>query len=311
MFVLVLKPICVAAAAAVAMTLLFGSLFDEAHENPRWMTPGEAKAAQDQGLKDPVAQIRPPRELGDLWQRRSAVFSGEVGNLGGLLLSGREPVDRSIALALQPVDVEQELESERKTESRDFTGGAGRNARRVERQRDQEWIRVHTPPQPPQLDLNAPVDADEWAQREPGPDATVIVANAATNYEMEGRLVLFEGGVTMSGPDFSLASDRLDVHMGEEDGRPSKMVAYGDVQVRTSGQGNGGASPDSGIQASAQRATFDPLRETLLLEGWPRIRDADGSDLAASESGAVITIHTRTGKIETSGRTRSRLSIGQ
>ena len=308
MFVIVLRPICFAAAAAAAVALLFASLFDESRDNTAWIAPSEAKAAADNRGAGTIGAVRSPRDVMSLWDRRAPTGVSGRAAPSGPYSRFDQPMDQSLAMALQPVDVEQELQQDRQLASRQVGGKAERPSR-AHREQDEEWLRVHTPPRAPLLDQQKPEEVDQWASREPGPDSTVIVANAATNYEMDGRLVLFEGGVSMQGPDFSLDSQRLDVHMGDNNTRPEKMIAYGDVQVRTSSNGDADGSSGGVINASAQRATFDPVGETLLLEGWPRLSDSGGRDLAASEADTVITIHTRTGKIETTGRTRSRLSM--
>lgn len=294
MFAIVFRSICFTVAAAASIALLFGSLFDESTEHGSWISPTEANAAPP-SPEFAVATVEPPRGTGNLWKRRaSSLMRGEATTP---LPPGKNETDRSMALALQPVDVERELEAIDPAESPRGPRPGG------DRESDAEWLRVHTPPKPPPLESEPP-DA-ESENREAGPGATVITANSAANYEKDGRLVLFEGGVNLKGPDFSLESNRLDVHMGGGGTRPDQMIAYGDVVVRTAGQGDS----EKSVTASAQRATFDPSAETLLLQGWPQVTDSSGRNVAASEAGSSITIHTQTGKIVTSGRTRSRLSM--
>lgn len=305
MFKIVLRPICFAAGAAAAVVLLFGSLFGDIRDSGRWSVPTEAQASGSDDGRRAVAQINAVREPDHLWSRRAPRALAAAGE-SSVPVARALPLDRMpLELAAQPADVESELRDRR-----------DRDARRAprpgpERQRqpmDEEWLRVHTPPRPPQFSADVPESVEQRLSREPGPGATVIVADAATNYDLDGRLVLFEGGVRLDGPDFSLASERLDVHMGEGGAVPEKMVAYGDVRVTT--RKDEGSGDGAEVNGRAQRATFDPDSGLLVLEGWPQLDDPDGSRLTASQADTVIRIYTRTGKVETTGRTRSRLSLG-
>ena len=302
MFRIILRPICFAAGAAAAVVLLFGSLFGDVREGGRWSVPTEAHAAEAAEGQGMVAQISAVRQPDNLWGRRAPRPLQEGA---GAEVVRAVPVDgMPLELAAQPADVGMELAQRKRRD----TGRQGPEVRRQRNPGDEEWLRVHTPPRPPQILVEAPASIQERLRRDPEPDATVIMADAATNYDLDGRLVLFEGGVSLEGPDFSLASERLDVHMGEDGARPERMVAYGDVRVSTRADD---ADASAGrVNGRAQRATFDPRQGLLVLEGWPQLDDPDGSRLTASQADTVIRIHTRTGKVETTGRTRSRLSLG-
>jgi lipopolysaccharide transport protein LptA len=121
--------------------------------------------------------------------------------------------------------------------------------------------------------------------------------------ETEQNRVTFNGNVTMNCTRFVLKADKVVTNMqGEESGSNGiqKVVSEGHVVVHM--YAPGGVGP--GYIATGNQAFYDPEKETLLLTGWPKIEEGNKA-LVASSAATEILIDTKTGRLTTTGSTRT------
>ena len=114
--------------------------------------------------------------------------------------------------------------------------------------------------------------------------------------------IVFTGHVTMTSPTFHMVSDKLIMHMGK-DGETFKLAeSRGSVKVQLTG-----GPPEKMYRGQSEVALYNPSKGTLVMTGWPKIQ-GDGQELIASESSTKVTLYPATGKMNTEGRTQTRVA---
>ena len=114
--------------------------------------------------------------------------------------------------------------------------------------------------------------------------------------------IVFTGHVTMTSPTFHMVSDKLIMHMGK-DGETFKLAeSRGSVKVQLTG-----VPPEKRYRGQSEVALYDPKKGTLVMTGWPKIQ-GDGQELIASESTTRVILFPATGKLNTEGRTQTRVA---
>jgi lipopolysaccharide transport protein LptA len=132
-----------------------------------------------------------------------------------------------------------------------------------------------------------------------------ITADSATNFDLKSKTVVFEGSVSLHCNEFTLAADRLVVHMESESGSMSRMVANGNVDVNlTKG------SREERYQGFGEEATYDPKGQSIVFRGWPRIL-GHGREHRAAAASTQMTLHTNPAKLVTQGRAQTRIIPGE
>jgi lipopolysaccharide transport protein LptA len=151
------------------------------------------------------------------------------------------------------------------------------------------------------------VGPTEGPSFEPVPDGAgySITADAATNFDLKTKTVVFAGHVSLHCEDFTLASDRLVVHMESESGQLSRLVANGNVEVHLT---KGPATEQ--YHGAGEEAVYEPAKQTLLLLGWPRIR-GQGREHRAASAGTRMTLHLNPARLFTEGRAQTRILPGE
>ena len=102
---------------------------------------------------------------------------------------------------------------------------------------------------------------------------------SSTSLEADGSLnsVVFRGDVVAKQSDLVIYSDELKVTFQEDGGVLSQAVATGNVRVVRGDQ-----------VAMAERAVYDNVKETIFLEGKPKVKQGD-----SFLEGSQITIFLR------------------
>ncbi|MCB1224344.1 MAG: hypothetical protein KDK99_00915 [Verrucomicrobiales bacterium] len=128
-----------------------------------------------------------------------------------------------------------------------------------------------------------------------------ITADAATNFDLDSRTVVFSGNVRLVTPSLKLAADHMVVHMEGGAEAMDRLVANGNVEVVMEGQ-----SQEGRYHGYAEEATFDAKAGRIQLMGWPRIIGM-GREHRAASAGTVMTLHTNPARLETDGRAQTRI----
>ncbi len=147
-----------------------------------------------------------------------------------------------------------------------------------------------------------PVAPKPTVKISPGLGALSIDAERADSETAKNR-VTFNGNVSMNCTRFTLKADKVIADMQGDDGSGSgvqKVVSEGHVVVNMNAPDGVGA----GYIASGNRAIYDPEQETLLISGWPKIEEGNKA-LVASSAATEILIDTKTGRLTTTGSTKT------
>ena len=132
-----------------------------------------------------------------------------------------------------------------------------------------------------------------------------ITADSATNFDLKSKTVVFAGNVSLHCNEFTLAADRLVVHMESESGSMSRMVANGSVNVNlTKG------TREERYQGFGEEATYDPKGQNIVFRGWPRIL-GHGREHRAASATTKMTLYTNPAKLLTEGRAQTRIIPGE
>lgn len=151
------------------------------------------------------------------------------------------------------------------------------------------------------------VKSDQPPKFEPVPDGAgySITADSATNFDLKTRTVVFVGHVSLVSQDFTLSADRLVVHMESAGGQMSRLVANGNVEVHMT-QGTAAEQ----YHGTGEEAVYEPVKQTLLFLGWPRIR-GQGREHRAAAAGTRMTLHLNPARLVTEGRAQTRILPGE
>ena len=129
-----------------------------------------------------------------------------------------------------------------------------------------------------------------------------ISSDAATNFDLNTSTVVFSGSVTLKCTDFILNADRLVAHMTKGPNQTlSKLVANGNVDFHTTG-----VAKEETYRGNGEQADFDPATGIIIMSGWPKII-GHGREHNASSATTVMSINTKSPKLETTGRAQTRL----
>ena len=129
-----------------------------------------------------------------------------------------------------------------------------------------------------------------------------IASDAATNFDLKTNTVVFSGSVTLKCTDFILHSDRLVAHMTKGPSQTlSKLVANGNVDFHMTG-----VPKEEAYRGNGEQAVFDPATGIIVMSGWPRII-GHGREHNAASATTVMTLNTKSPKLETEGRAQTRL----
>ncbi len=135
----------------------------------------------------------------------------------------------------------------------------------------------------------------------PSLGALSIDADRADTEDDKNR-VSFNGNVNLTCERFTLKADKLIANLAEKDDASGvkKVLSEGHVVVNM----NGAEAGSPGFIASGSSAIYDPEKETMLLKGWPKIEEGNKS-LIASSAATEILIDTKTGRLTTTGSTKT------
>ena len=132
-----------------------------------------------------------------------------------------------------------------------------------------------------------------------------ITSDVATNFDLKTNTVVFSGSVTLKCTDFILQSDRLVAHMTKGPSQTlSKLVANGNVDFHMTG-----VPKEEAYRGNGEQAVFDPATGIIVMSGWPRII-GHGREHNAASATTVMTLNTKSPKLETEGRAQTRLLMG-
>ncbi len=146
-----------------------------------------------------------------------------------------------------------------------------------------------------------PVPTKPAVKLSPGLGALSIDAERADSETASNR-VTFNGNVTMNCTRFTLKADKVVANMqeGEEANGVRKVVSEGHVVVHMNAPDGQGV----GYIATGNQAIYDPEQETLRITGWPKIEEGNKA-LVASSASTEILIDTKSGRLTTTGSTRT------
>lgn len=129
-----------------------------------------------------------------------------------------------------------------------------------------------------------------------------ISSDAATNFDMKSNTVVFSGKVTLKTTDLILEADRLIVHMNPGETQTlKKLVANGKVDFHLIG-----VPKEEVYRGSGEQAVFDPNTGIIVMSGWPKII-GQGREHIAAASTTVMSLNTKSPRLETEGRAQTRL----
>ena len=116
----------------------------------------------------------------------------------------------------------------------------------------------------------------------------------------EKNIASFHGDVELSCERFQMKADHVVANLGDEStgGGLKKVVGEGNVTVRMFG------ADSPGYVGSGSRAVYDPIKETIILSGWPKIEEGTKA-LVANAASTEILIDTKTNHLTTSGSTKT------
>jgi len=138
----------------------------------------------------------------------------------------------------------------------------------------------------------------------PNGEGYSITADAASHFDMGNKTVTFSGNVALQNSAFTLHAKRLVVHLDSESGQMKRMVANGDVDVALT-QGE----VEQRFRGWGEEAVFEPVSNSIVMQGWPRIL-GHGREHRAASATTKMTIHLQPSKLVTEGRAQTRILAG-
>lgn len=141
--------------------------------------------------------------------------------------------------------------------------------------------------------LAAPLDASAGYQ---------ITAEEVTQLDSRTGKVIFNKNVHLTSPQFNLESDQLVVFLGKDKNTMRLMEAHGNVNVLLTG-----VPPEKTYRGQSRNATYDPLKDAIVLSGWPKVKGQSQEQVAASEN-TRMTLFTKSGRMQTEGRAQTRIT---
>ena len=129
---------------------------------------------------------------------------------------------------------------------------------------------------------------------------TMTIDAERADSENSKNLVTFNGNVRIDCKRFQMKADKVVSHLRQPDvgGGVEKVVSDGNVTVKMLG------TDGPGYVASGSHAIYDPIKETILLTGWPKIEEGNKA-LVASSAATEILIDTKTSRLTTNGSTKT------
>jgi lipopolysaccharide transport protein LptA len=129
---------------------------------------------------------------------------------------------------------------------------------------------------------------------------TMTIDAERADSENSKNLVTFNGNVRIDCKRFQMKADKVVSHLRQPDagGGVEKVVSDGNVTVKMLG------TDGPGYVASGSHAIYDPIKETILLTGWPKIEEGNKA-LVASSASTEILIDTKTSRLTTNGSTKT------
>lgn len=129
---------------------------------------------------------------------------------------------------------------------------------------------------------------------------TMTIDAERADSENSKNLVTFNGNVRIDCKRFQMKADKVVSHLREagSGGGVEKVVSDGNVTVKMLG------TDGPGYVASGSHAIYDPIKETILLTGWPKIEEGNKA-LVASSAATEILIDTKTSRLTTNGSTKT------
>ncbi|MEZ5299438.1 MAG: LptA/OstA family protein [Verrucomicrobiales bacterium] len=125
-----------------------------------------------------------------------------------------------------------------------------------------------------------------------------ITANSQTDFDLNTKTVVFTGDVEVSTDRFRMTTEKLVVHMRDDQQGMEYAEAFGDVRIQMNADG---ATP--GYRGTSKEATYRPDSGLLTLTGWPEITQA-GKKHIATTAETKMMLYTD-GRMKTSGRNRT------
>lgn len=132
-----------------------------------------------------------------------------------------------------------------------------------------------------------------------------ILADAATNFDLNSRTIVFSGHVSLKCSEFAMSAERLVVHMDSKQQTLKKLVANGKVDIHLTG-----VPEQERFRGQSEEAVFDPATGGITLSGWPRIQ-GQGREHQASTPTTKMTLYTMHPRLATEGRAQTRLLMGK
>lgn len=161
-------------------------------------------------------------------------------------------------------------------------------------------------PPTPRESLPSVTEASAPPEFDPVPTSSGyhITSDAATNFDMKSNTVVFSGSVTLKCTDFILTADRLVAHMTSGNVQTlSKLVANGKVDFHLTG-----VPKEESYRGSGEQAVFNPDTGMIVMSGWPKII-GHGREHNAASATTIMSLNTKSPKLETEGRAQTRLLI--
>ena len=84
--------------------------------------------------------------------------------------------------------------------------------------------------------------------------------------------------------------------------RPSREECHGEVNVLLTG-----VPPEKAYRGQSSSATYDPLKDSIVLSGWPKVKGQSQEQVAASAD-TRMTLFTKSGRMLTEGRAQTRIT---
>ncbi len=147
------------------------------------------------------------------------------------------------------------------------------------RAQDVNTTAPHTPAPTPHSNTNYAQDNPDFQTDTPEPKMTI--ESTSMDADLDGNLVVFSGRVTARDADYKLTSEKLIVHLGEEERSPEKIIASGNVRIE-----------QKNLISESEKATIFPGDDRVLLEGNARVRQG-----ANVFSGKTIEYTRSTGRV--------------
>ncbi len=175
-----------------------------------------------------------------------------------------------------------------------------------------DWLSVHEAKQTNSGSGKKYPDIASFEDKPALPDPLSIPINASAGYQITSDevtkldtntgKVIFTKNVRLISPQFHLVSQELIVYLGKDKSTMRLMEANGEVDVLLTG-----VPPEKAYRGQSSHATYDPLKESILLTGWPKVKGQSQEQVAASAD-TRMTLYTKSGRMMTEGRAQTRIA---